>query len=66
MIDEKQQAITDLVNFIAEFELWLEGEVEDAYKYRNLECARVDRLDLLEDVLDKYRECKERIEKDDN
>ena len=68
MIDEKQQAITDLVNFIAEFELWLEGIIQQEKSNEwNIKLG-YDAIivETLEDVLENYRRCKERIEKDDN
>jgi len=68
VIDEKQQAITDLVNFIAEFELWLEGIIQQEKSNEwNIKLG-YDAIivETLEDVLENYRRCKERIEKDDN
>ena len=68
MIDKKQQAVTDLVNFIAEFELWLEGIIQQEKSNEwNIKLG-YDAIivETLEDVLENYRRCKERIEKDDN
>lgn len=59
---EHKKAITDLINFIAEFELWLEAKTVHGEKPRKWDMEAIISHEVLWEVLDKYRECKKRIQ----
>jgi len=64
-----QQAIIDMIKAMTEFELWLEAEFE-FYKDQALGDERptdaiFNRYHVIMAVVSKYRQCKERIQYDD-
>lgn len=59
---EHQQAITDLIDFIAEFELWLEDMTPDSKPFKRDGIEAKIKYDVMWEVLGKWRECKNRIE----
>ncbi len=61
---EQKQAIKDMIDFVAEFELWLEGEVKESQSNEwNIKIGAESIIsETLIDVLDNYRRCKQRIE----
>jgi len=59
---EHEKAIKDLIDFIAEFELWLEAKYNKSYPRDEFNCGYEY---AIEAVLEQYRKCKKRIEYDE-
>jgi len=59
---EHEKAIKDLIDFIIEFELWLEAEYNKYYLRDEFNCGYEH---AIKDVLEQYMEYKKRIEYDE-